>query len=175
MIPKEHYGRANGMLSLADTASNIFAPILAGSLLGIIGVSGILLIDLATFAFAIGALLVVHIPQPKITEEGIKARGNILKEAVFGFSYIWRRPSLLALQIVFLTGNFFVGIPGAVQAAMILANTSSNEKALAYVKFSCGNRGCDRRSGDERLGWSQEAGAWRAVWLVYRQSVGHAC
>jgi MFS family permease len=29
MIPKEQYGRANGMLSLADTASNIFAPILA--------------------------------------------------------------------------------------------------------------------------------------------------
>ena len=34
MIPKEQYGRANGMLSLADTASNIFAPILAGALLG---------------------------------------------------------------------------------------------------------------------------------------------
>ncbi len=133
MIPKQHYGRANGMLSLADTASNIFAPILAGSLLGIIGVPGILLIDLGTFVFAIGALLVVHIPQPRITAEGRQARGNILKEAVFGFQYIWSRPSLLALQIVFLTGNFFVGIPGAVQNAMILANTGSSEKALAYV------------------------------------------
>jgi hypothetical protein len=133
MIPKKHYGRANGMLSLADTASNIFAPILAGSLLGIIGVPGILLIDLGTFIFAIGALLLVHIPQPRITEEGRQARGSILTEAVFGFHYIWSRPPLLALQIVFLTGNFFVGIPGAVEAAMILANTASNEKALAYV------------------------------------------
>jgi DHA3 family macrolide efflux protein-like MFS transporter len=43
------------------------------------------------------------------------------------------RPSLLALQIVFLVGNFFVGIPGAVQAATILANTSNNEKILAFV------------------------------------------
>ena len=34
MISKEHYGRANGMLSLAETGSNIFAPILAGALLG---------------------------------------------------------------------------------------------------------------------------------------------
>jgi hypothetical protein len=133
MIPKKHYGRANGMLSLADTASNIFAPILAGSLLGIIGVPGILLIDLGTFIFAIGALLLVHIPQPRTTEEGRQARGSIFKEAVFGFRYIWSRPPLLALQIVFLTGNFFVGIPGAVEAAMILANTASNEKALAYV------------------------------------------
>jgi len=133
MIPKEHYGRANGMLSLADTASNIFAPILAGALLGIIGVAGILIIDLITFVFAIGALLFVFIPQPRVTQEGLQARGNIFKEAGFGFRYILSRPSLLALQLVFLTGNFFVGVPGAVQAAMILANTGSSEKALAYV------------------------------------------
>ncbi len=133
MIPKQQYGRANGMLSLADTASNIFAPILAGALIGIIGVSGILMIDIATFILAISALLLVFIPQPKVTQEGLQARGSILKEAVFGFGYIWKRPSLLALQLVFLMGNFFVSIPGAVQAAMILANTGSNEKALAVV------------------------------------------
>jgi MFS transporter, DHA3 family, macrolide efflux protein len=133
MIPKKQYGRADGMLSLADTASNIFAPILAGSLLGIIGVPGILLIDLGTFVFAIGTLLFVYIPQPKITEEGLQARGNIFKEAVFGFHYILSRPSLLALQLVFLLGNFCSGVPGAVQAAMILANTGTSEKALALV------------------------------------------
>jgi DHA3 family macrolide efflux protein-like MFS transporter len=133
MIPKEQYGRANGMLSLADTASNIFAPILAGALLGFIGLSGILLIDIATFMFAICALLLVFIPQPKITAEGRQAQGNILKEAFFGFQYILKRPPLLALQIVFLTGNFFVGIPMAVQAAMILANTANSAKSLAIV------------------------------------------
>jgi len=133
MIPKEHYGRANGMLSLAEMGSNIFAPILAGSLLGLIGVPGILLIDLATFVFAIGALLFVHIPQPRVTQEGIQARGNIFKEAAFGFRYILSRPSLLGLQLIFLAGNFFYGIPGAVESAMILANTGSSEKALAYV------------------------------------------
>jgi DHA3 family macrolide efflux protein-like MFS transporter len=133
MIPKKHYGRANGMLSLADTASNIFAPILAGSLLGIIGVPGILMIDLSTFIFAIGALVAVHIPQPRITEEGRQAQGSIFKEAVFGFRYILSRRSLLVLQLVFLAGNFFIGVPMAVEAAMVLANTGSNEKALALV------------------------------------------
>ncbi len=133
MIPKQHYGRANGMLSLADTASNIFAPILAGALLGFIGVSGILLIDIATFAFAISALLLVHVPQPQKTEEGRQAQGSIFKEAVFGFRYILTRPSLLALQLLFLSANFFIGIPYAVEAAMILANSGNSEKALAYV------------------------------------------
>jgi MFS family permease len=54
MIPKEQYGRANGMLSLADTASNIFAPILAGALIGIIGISGILIIDWQHFCLPLG-------------------------------------------------------------------------------------------------------------------------
>ena len=133
MISKENYGRANGMLSLAETGSNIFAPILAGALLGIIGVKGILGIDLLTLTIAISALLLVHIPQPKVSSEGQEARGSLLKEAVFGFRYIFKRRPLLALQLTFMIGNFLFGVPHAVTAAMILANTGNNEKSLALV------------------------------------------
>ena len=133
MISKEHYGRANGMLSLAETGSNIFAPILAGALLGIIGVKGILGIDLLTLSIAISALLLVHIPQPKVSSEGRAAQGNLLKEAGFGFHYIFKRRPLLALQLTFMIGNFLFGIPHAVTAAMILANTGNNEQSLALV------------------------------------------
>ncbi len=133
MISKKHYGRANGMLSLAETGSNIFAPILAGALLGIIGVSGILTIDLVTLSIAIAALLVVHIPQPKVSTEGREAQGSLLKEAVYGFRYIFKRPPLLALQSTFMIGNFLYGVPMAVVAAMILANTNNNEQSLALV------------------------------------------
>jgi len=97
MIPKEQYGRANGMLSLAESGSNIFAPLLAGALLGIVGLAGILTIDIVTFVFAIGALLLVHIPQPKITAEGRASQGSIWTEAAYGFRYIVKRPSLLGL------------------------------------------------------------------------------
>ena len=133
MISKEHYGRANGMLSLAETGSHIFAPVLAGALLGIIGIGGILAIDLVTLSIAISALMLVHVPQPKVSVEGRQAQGSLLKEAVYGFHYIFKRPPLLALQLTFLTGNFIVGIPYAVMAAMILANTNNNEQSLALV------------------------------------------
>jgi MFS transporter, DHA3 family, macrolide efflux protein len=36
MLPKEQYGRANGLMSLAETGSGIFAPILAGALLALL-------------------------------------------------------------------------------------------------------------------------------------------
>ncbi len=133
MLPKEQYGRANGMMSLAESGSNIFAPLMAGALLGVIGLGGILTIDIITFVFAIGALLVVHIPQPRRTEEGQKGQGSIWKEAAYGFRYILDRPSLLGLQIVFLLGNFFVGIPFAILAPMILARTGNNELIFGSV------------------------------------------
>lgn len=133
MIPKEQYGRANGMLALAESGSNIFAPLLAGALLGVVGFAGVLTIDIITFSFAIGALLLVHIPQPKVTAEGRASQGSIWKESGYGFRYILERPSLLGLQIVFMLGNFFVSIPFAILPAMILASTSNNELIYATV------------------------------------------
>ena len=45
MLPKEQYGRAAGMLSLAQAASGILAPAFAGALIGSIGLVGIMTID----------------------------------------------------------------------------------------------------------------------------------
>ena len=133
MIPKEQYGRANGMLSLAETGSNIFAPLLAGALIGVIGLAGILTIDIITFVFAIATLLIIHIPKPKATAEGSASRGSIWKEAAYGFRYILERRSLLGLQGVFMLGNFFVSIPMAILPAMILASTNNNELIYGSV------------------------------------------
>jgi MFS family permease len=52
MLNKEQYGRASGMLSLARSASGIFAPIAAGILLGVIGTGGILVFDIVSFIVA---------------------------------------------------------------------------------------------------------------------------
>lgn len=134
MVPKEHYGRVSGLTQLADSASGIFAPILAGALLGVIGLRGILLIDIVTFVFAVGALLVVYIPQPARTEEGKAGEGNLWQESVFGFRYIFERPSLLGLQLVFLFGNFFATLGFTVVAPMILARTGNSEISLGSVQ-----------------------------------------
>ena len=133
MLPKEQYGRANGMMSLSDSGSGIFAPLLAGALLKIIGLTGILSIDIVTFVFAIGALLFVYVPNPKVTEEGLKGQGSIWKESGYGFRYILARPSLLGLQTVFLLGNFFDCIAFAVMAPMILASTGNNALVFGSV------------------------------------------
>jgi DHA3 family macrolide efflux protein-like MFS transporter len=134
MVPKAQYGRANGMMSLIDAGPGVLAPLLAGALLPFIKITGIMLIDVITFMLAIGALLLVHVPQPERTLEGKAGQGSLLKESVFGFQYIFQRPSLLGLQLVFFLGNLFTGIGGTVMAPMILARTGSNSLIFGSVQ-----------------------------------------
>jgi MFS family permease len=134
IVPKKHYARASAMNELSGNTSGIFAPLLAGALLPVIGLTGILLIDVVTFLAAIGALLAVHIPQPEATEEGRQSRGSLWKESAYGFRYIFQRPSLLGLQLVFLVGNFFATIAFTLMAPMILARTGSNSLIFGSVQ-----------------------------------------
>jgi MFS family permease len=134
MLPKEQYGRAAGMLSLAHSASGILAPAFASALLGVIGLTGIMTIDVVTFLFAVGALLAVFIPQPQVSKEGSASKGNLWQESLFGFKYIFRRPSLLGLQLVFLCINFIAMLGFAVMVPMILARTGNNELILGSTQ-----------------------------------------
>jgi len=133
MLPKEQYVRANGMLELAGNASRIFAPLLAGALIGPLGLAAILIVDLVSAAAAIGTLLFVHVPQPARTEAGREGEGSFMKEAGYGFRYIFARPSLLGLQTVFLVGNLFSSLAFAVLAPMILGRTGNNELIFGSV------------------------------------------
>ena len=135
MIPKDQLGRANGMMSLIEAGPNVIAPILAGTLIPIIGLTGILLLDVVTFLFAIGALMIVYIPQPPRTAEGIKSQeGGMLREAAYGFKYIFARPSLLGLQMIFFFGNLFAGIGFTALAPMILTRSGESSLMLGSVQ-----------------------------------------
>jgi len=135
MVPKEQLGRANGMMSLIEAGPQVIAPILAGALLPVIQLTGVLLLDVVTFLFAIGALMLVHIPQPPRTEEGIRSQsGGMLNEAAYGFRYIFARPSLLGLQMIFFFGNLFSGIGFTVLAPMILTRSGGDSLVFGTVQ-----------------------------------------
>jgi DHA3 family macrolide efflux protein-like MFS transporter len=126
MIDKKHYTRANSMLSMVGSASMIIAPGAAGGLLPFIGINGIMFIDIATFIFAIGMLLLVFIPNPTETEAGRASRGTLFQESLFGFRYIFSKPSLLGLLLIFFTTNLTMGLAMILLAPMILDRTGGN-------------------------------------------------
>ena len=137
MLNKEQYGRASGMLSLAQNASGIFAPVGAGILIGIVGTSGILIFDIVSFIVAIGALLMVNIPQPVVSVEK-EVKSNLLQDSLFGFKYILARRGLLGLQIAFFFINFTGGLVFPLLAPMILSQTNNNTVILGTVNSAFG-------------------------------------
>ena len=140
MLDKEQYGRASGMLSLAQSASGIFAPVAAGVLLGIVGAGGIMMFDIITFIVAIGALLLVRIPQPVVSVES-KVKSSLLEDSLFGFKYILARRGLLGLQIVFFLINFTGSLCFPLLAPMILSQTGNNTVILGTVRSAFGAGG----------------------------------
>ena len=138
MLPKEQYGRASGMISLADAASGIVAPIAAGIALTLVGIGGIMAFDILTFVVAIASLLVIHIPRPEATGEDAAGSGSLWEDSMFGFKYIFARPSLVGLLSVFLALNFILSFSFTLFTPMILARTGDNTLILGSVQSAFG-------------------------------------
>lgn len=138
MIPKRHYARATAMIQLAGYASNILAPIGAGLLIAVIGIGGLMAIDIATFLFGIGTLLLVRIPQPVASPDGAASRGNLWQESLFGFRYIFSRPSLIGLQTILMFININTTFGLVLLAPMILARSGSDSIVLGTVQSAFG-------------------------------------
>ncbi len=138
MVDKKQYSRASSMLEMARAGADILAPALAGFFIATMDIDGVMMFDMVTFIFAVGAIALVHVPQPKVTAEGAASRGNLLQESVFGFKYIWNRRSLFRMQMIFFFANLFGTMSIILLAPMVLASTGNHEGSLAAVQSMMG-------------------------------------
>jgi MFS transporter, DHA3 family, macrolide efflux protein len=137
LVPKQHYTRASSLGFLSSYGSDIIAPALAGYLYKIIGLLGIWLIDISTFAIAIISLLFVRIPKPPQTEENENPT-HILQGLGFGLRYILARKSLLALLGVTFLFWFAHDVGDSLYSPMILSRTNNNTFVLGSLVSAAG-------------------------------------
>lgn len=130
MVEKRHYGRAASLLEMAGMSSGILAPLLAGSLLGFIGLGGVLGLTAVGSALAIASVFFIDLP-PQLPME---SRSSLLMEVKEGVLYILRRPPLVGLQSTFTAGNFFFTLSYSLLGPFILAKTHNNALAFGWVE-----------------------------------------
>ena len=133
MIPKEHYGRASGMMSLMKSGPAVLAPLLAGALYPLVGLSGLLALDVTTFFVAILTLRFIPIPHLPRTAPASADLSTLWQESLYGLKYIFTRSGLLGMELVFFFGNLFGGMALTVIAPMILRRTDGDSLALGTV------------------------------------------
>lgn len=124
LVPKEQLPRAIGMVQSGQACARLVSPLLAGVLLGIIQLQGIILLDLATFLFAVTTLLLVRFPNAKTDAIPSAKKASLWREALEGATYIFVRPGLLALLIIFAVDNFVAGLVEVLLTPLVLSFTS---------------------------------------------------
>ncbi len=125
LVPKAQYGRAAGLVNAAQGASMIVAPALAGVLLGIIGLPGIIAVDFVTFLFAVSTQIFVRFPAYRRTTPAPESKStSLLQEAHYGWHFITSRRGLFALILFFTFVNFTHAVVGQLLTPMVLSFAS---------------------------------------------------
>ncbi|MEG3925660.1 MULTISPECIES: MFS transporter [unclassified Microcoleus] len=124
LVPKEFLPRASGMVQSAEACAQLISPLLAGVLLGTIELQGIILIDFATFLFAVTTLLLVRFPNVKTATVFQDEKPSLWREAIEGWTYIYTRPGLFALLIVFAINNVALGMIEVLFTPLVLSFSS---------------------------------------------------
>lgn len=138
LVPKDKLGRANGLVEFGRALSDILTPLLAGALVILIGLGGVILIDVITFLFAVATLLAVRIPNPEPSAEGRGSRGSLWREAATGWKFVATRPGLLSLMILSATVMVLGGITEVLITPLVLSFSTAD--VLGQI-FSVGGAG----------------------------------
>jgi MFS family permease len=138
LVPSRHLGRAAGLNQLGEAAAQILSPLLAGALVVTIGRQGVVLIDFASYLFAIATLLVVRIPRPLASTVDGPAKGSLWQEARSGWSFIRERPGLLAVLTLFAVTNSGLGLVQVLLSPMILSFASPDVLGRVLTVAGCG-------------------------------------
>jgi MFS family permease len=138
LVEKTQYGRAAGLVQLAEAVGQILGPVLGGLLLfwGDLGL--VLAVDVGTFAIAVLTLIGVRFPEPEKSAAAAEGEGKLWREARFGLSYVRARRPLWALLLFFTSINFIFGFVSVLLFPLMLSFAS---EATAGAAFSLGALG----------------------------------
>ncbi|MGB8214631.1 MAG: MFS transporter [Anaerolineales bacterium] len=137
LVPRQHYGRANGFVQLGEAVPQIAGPAMAGALYVAIHLGNMALIDFSTYAFSVLLMLFfVRIPNPPHTSADDKIRGSFWKEMRFGWDYVTARKGLLGLLLFFMATNFLSGVMSPLLVPLILDTWDAS--TLGYISTLMG-------------------------------------
>ncbi len=128
LVPTERLGKANGLVELGRSLSEIGAPILAGFMLTRLEISKILAIDTATYFFAV--LILWRLRFRDVVGKDGPRRKTLAGEVWEGFRYIWERSGLWTLLILFASVNFIASVLQVIMTPFVLSMATAQELGL---------------------------------------------
>lgn len=132
LVPDEQRNRANAILAVSNSTADMLAPLIGGALYALIGVTGVIFVDLITFVTAVVVIACIHIPQPQTTVESEAARGSVWQEMWGGLQFLLDRRGILYLSFYFTFLNFITNGVFILRTPYILSLVK-NEQLLGVL------------------------------------------
>lgn len=133
MVPQEDLGRANGLLQFGSSTARLAGPLVAGVLVPVIGLQGLIALDFVTFMIGIVTLLFIRIPTPERSAAGQEAGGSVLEEVAFSWRYLRARPGLLGLLAFFASLNLWLGMCQVLATPLVLSQGTAAQLGMVLT------------------------------------------
>lgn len=132
IVPKDQLGRAAGMGRLSEALSRVLGPVMAGTLVVLITLEGLIIIDFITYFVAMGTLLFVRIPNPpRVSDDAPKEKRNLWSDIVFGWRYLVGMPGLFIFIVLISLRNLFANFALTLRTPLML--TITNEAVIGMM------------------------------------------
>jgi DHA3 family macrolide efflux protein-like MFS transporter len=137
MVPAEHLSRVQGVNQMLQGGIGIFTAPLGALLLGLLGMTGVMAVDVVTALFAVLPLLLLRIPEPERRAES-GGPAPVLRDIRAGLRYLRGLPGHLAL-IGFAAGiNLFMVPAFALLPLLVLQELRGNVGSQAWLTAAFG-------------------------------------
>lgn len=134
LVADKNLGHAVGLTQISQSIGSLVVPALAGTLVLLVKMEGVLMIDFGTYLFSLLTLLLVRIPTHLTTNtsevdeqpQGWAAWAALRRELQFGWQYTLAHPNILSLLIYFTVINFLIALVSLLFLPMVLGFLNSS-------------------------------------------------
>ncbi|MEV4543485.1 non-ribosomal peptide synthetase/MFS transporter [Micromonospora echinaurantiaca] len=130
LVPKRYLRHAIGVVEMVNGVGTLFVPLFAAGLLATVGLDGILMIDIVSYAAAVLVVALVRWP----ARMGWHRRETLTAEIANGFRYSWGHRHFRAMLLFFLVLNIFLAPPLILVSPLVLSfGTLADAAQVSFV------------------------------------------
>lgn len=127
--------RVNGLIQTGQGLALVGGPALAGILMSVMGIAGVLVVDALTFVVGAICIVLARIPRPPRVDD---EKSDLIREAHEGWRYVAERPGLLGLLGISAAGSFLFAIASIAITPLVLITANQDERMLGLqMSLSC--------------------------------------
>ncbi|NLS78141.1 MAG: MFS transporter [Chloroflexi bacterium] len=138
MVPKEHLSRVAGMNATLWGVLSFAVPPLGAVLLSLMGVRGVLPIDVITAAIAVTILAFIRIPQPEGQRVQGKGAGAVLRDLGAGLRYVWDWKGMRYFIMTVLVWGIFITPLMSFQPLLVTEHFKGGALELGWLSSAFG-------------------------------------